>query len=562
MKNVNILLVEDDEEDILIIKEILRRSSFSNFVLEIEMRVAEAQRTLASREYDLVLLDYNLGPRNARDLIEGADLRAKLTPFIVLTGIAIEERDAEALQLGASDFIEKSHLAPELLARSIRYALSRAELLREQQRRDQQRIEMLEQQISSQKMAALGSLAGGVAHNFNNILAAILAASELLARRSGEQARPHAETIESLVLRGKGVVADLLNYTRGCDKDESECDAGEVIEEAYRLVRAGMPPSVEMALPNLPENCRVAANSDHLHQVVTNLLINACQAVQEVGTGTVLIAFDSLEMPRQRDQLNRSENQWLMIGNAKETEEVRTGAPNDSLKPRDYQLIRIEDTAGSLDPETVPDILEPFYTSRGLSGTGLGLASVRRNIQQMEGCLTLSIDPGRSTVFEVLIPAAESSDLADNGAGAIAENSGLPERARVCLVDDEEIVGENFSLLLSRHGFEVSYFANPLQALAELEASPEQWDVLLTDENMPELSGLDLAERVHSLRDDLPIILWSGRPLEERDDRLADIGVSRFLMKPIRIREIQEAIEQSIARDGQEASKREASMAH
>lgn len=112
MKNVNILLVEDDEEDIFIFKEILRKSSFSNYTLKTETRAVDALKTLKSSEYDLVLLDYNLGPRNARDLIEGADLRAKLIPFIVLTGISVEERDAESLELGASDFIEKSQLAP------------------------------------------------------------------------------------------------------------------------------------------------------------------------------------------------------------------------------------------------------------------------------------------------------------------------------------------------------------------------------------------------------------------------------------------------------------------
>lgn len=438
----------------------------------------------------------------------------------------------------------------------MRYALNHAELLREQQRRDQQRIEMLEQQINSQKMVALGTLASGVAHNFNNILTGILAASELLSHKSDKEAQAHAETIESLVLRGKGVVADLLNYTRATNKQESQCDAGEVIGEAYRLVRAGMPPSVEMKLPDLPENCQVSASSSHLHQVVTNLLINACQAVQERGTGSVSLAFDALELPSQNSELRRSAYQWLMIGNVENAEEIQSGIPTDSLEERNYQVIRIEDSAGSLDPEAVPLILEPFYTSRGLSDTGLGLASVSRNIKQMGGALALNIDPGRSTVFEILLPYPKSPNTTPDGNGEKTELSPSQENARICLIDDEEIVGSNFSHLLSRRGFDVSYFANPLQALEQLETSPEQWDVLLTDENMPEISGLELAERVRSIRDDLPIILWSGRPLEQ-DGPLEEIGISRFLMKPIRIRDIEDAIEQSMARNAFQGGERE-----
>ena len=378
----------------------------------------------------------------------------------------------------------------------------------------------LESQLrEAQKMDALGTLAGGIAHDFNNILGAILG-NVALAR--GEPGTPQAvgESLDEIAKasqRAKSLIDQILTFSRRQTPELTNQPLQPLLEETIKLLRATVPAGVrfELALAATPVQARV--NASQVSQVLINLCTNAWHALKD-GAGHVGLTLDVLEL----DQA--------------------PGPYADALPPGRYARIRVRDDGCGMDAATQARVFEPFFTTKTV-GTGLGLAVVHGIVKAHHGTITLTSAPGVGSVFEVLLPA---SDAPTSPAATAAAPPRLlrGEGRRVLYLDDDEAMVFMVTRMLARRGFQVSGFEVADEALAALRANPADFDLVVTDFNMPKASGLDVARAIARIRPGLPVVITSGYITDALREGAREAGVRHLVYKPNSIEELVAAIAQ------------------
>ena len=362
----------------------------------------------------------------------------------------------------------------------------------------------LEAQLrQSQKMEAVGTLAGGIAHDFNNLLTVIKLSVEG-ARSEISPDHPAAVSLHAIAhvaQRAENLVRQILTFGRTRSASRTAIVVNEALLEATSLLRATLPAGIRLvvALPEgLPLN--VSADPTQLQQVLINLGTNAWQAITR-GVGTITFG----------------------------ARRVRIEGAHLGLADGDYVALRVSDDGEGMAPETLERIFEPFFTTKGPGkGSGLGLSVVHGIVQSHGGAITATSTPGAGTTFDVYLAAAEAVPAPSVSAPKPATRSA---GGAIIYVDDELALMRPVLMLLGQLGYQATGFANPRDALAAVRADPLAVDLVLTDLNMPELSGIDLARELRAIRADLPIILVSGfAPLP--DEQLADHGIQHRLTKP------------------------------
>lgn len=386
------------------------------------------------------------------------------------------------------------------------------------QKQAQMDKERLEAQLrQSQKMEAIGTLAGGIAHDFNNILGAILGYGELAHQHVAEDSalRRYLDNVMHAAGRAKMLVDRILGFSRSGMGERVPVNLQFVVEETLELLEASLPKGIRLEKRLEAGDAAVIGDATRLHQVAMNLCTNAMQAMTR-GGGTLWVILERMQLT--------------------ETRPVSRGV----LAPRDYVRLVVEDTGTGIPVEVIERIFDPFFTTKGVGeGTGLGLSLVHGIVSDLGGGIDVVSKTGHGTRFEIWLPVAGETHKP-----VIEEERELPLAAgeTVMIVDDEQPLVALTGEMLARLGYEPVGFESSAAALRAFQTQPQRFDVILTDEAMPELTGTDLAREIRRLGSDVPIILMSGYGGTQLTTRAASNGVSEVLRKPLQSRELGEAL--------------------
>jgi PAS domain S-box-containing protein len=367
----------------------------------------------------------------------------------------------------------------------------------------------LEAQLrQSQRLEAIGTLAGGIAHDFNNILTTIIGNTELAAldAPAGGSLAETLDEIRRAGHRARALVRQILAFSRRREEtDRRPQPLAPIIEEVAGLLRAALPAGAALRVVVDPKAPDVLVDSSQIHQVLMNLGTNAWQALPS-GVGTIEIRLDDARVGRDEERTEHS------------------------LRPGRYARLQVIDTGSGIDAATAERIFEPFFTTKDPGqGTGLGLAVVHGIVLGHGGEVTVHSTPGVGTTMEILLPAVESAappaprptPQPDRGSGQV-----------IACVDDEAAIVRLTARVLELAGYSVMGFTNAADMLVVLGENPGAFDALLTDLNMPGISGLELAREALLLRPDLPIGLTSGYLTDELIREAKAVGVREIVHKP------------------------------
>jgi signal transduction histidine kinase/CheY-like chemotaxis protein len=386
--------------------------------------------------------------------------------------------------------------------------------------RNEREREALEARLhQAQRLESIGTLAGGIAHEFNNILGAIFGYAELaLSTLSGRsRARRHVQGILTSGERAQAVIRQILTFSRRSARSPRLIQPGPVVAEAVDLMRASLPTTVVIEATLDAGDSRVMADATELQQVVMNLCTNGAHAMK--NQGTLRLALDTVEA---RDGLALS---------------------HGSLPAGRYVRVGVRDAGSGIDPATLQRIFEPFFTTKGVGqGTGLGLSTVHGIVTQHGGALNVESRVGQGSLFQVYLP------LAGEGAVEPQERPGrrIPRGngETILIVDDEAPLVPLAEEMLAALGYEAVGFDKTAAAVRAFRAAPDRFDLVLTDEVMPEMTGTELAGTLHEIRPRLPVILMTGGGRSLDPHRLRDAGIREVVKKPL----LSAAIAETLAR--------------
>jgi signal transduction histidine kinase/ActR/RegA family two-component response regulator len=387
----------------------------------------------------------------------------------------------------------------------------------ERKEAEEERERLTAQLHQSQKMEALGTLAGGIAHEFNNILAIILGFADLAHRDVSPQSRVsrYIREIRLAGQRARELVQQILAFSRRRDVQYTPERLHLLVQDILRLLQASFPATMTIQHNANDDVGVVWVNAAQIHQMVMHLCTNAEHAMRHTG-GMLTVTLDTVDV----DTLFQAD------------------APH--LLPGSYARLTISDTGHGIAPEVIDHIFEPFFTTKDTGeGTGMGLAIVHRIVTNHGGDMTVDSAPGVGTTFRVYLP--RSSDL-DSHTTARPSTASSSERGRILFVDDETALVQVASDMLTHLGYEVRAVNSSLEALALFQAAPHDFDLVITDMTMPGLTGEELTHEVRRLRPDIPVILCTGFSHVMDATKAQGIGIDAFLLKPITIKDLDLAI--------------------
>lgn len=384
----------------------------------------------------------------------------------------------------------------------------------ERHRAEEARHRIETQLFQSQKMEALGSLAGGVAHDFNNLLSVMLNYAELLRVKvaGNADAERYVDHMLQSGQRAAELVKQILLFSRRQKQELRPLRVQDCVEDAVKLIRATIPRTVQVESSLQFDAPLVLADPTQLHQVLMNLCINAAQA-----------------MPERMGRID------IQLGAAVIKPEEAAGCPD--ARPGDYVVLSVTDNGCGMDADTLAHIFEPFFTTKSKGeGTGLGLSVVHGIIRGHNGFIVATSEKGQGTTLRVHIPVYRDGTEAQAAAASTEVLRGNGQH--VVFVDDEPAICGVTEHVLQSLGYRVTTFTDPMLALDAFKKDPKSVDLLLTDVNMPGMNGVELAKRFLSLRRELPVLLISGFSGTWTPENVRPLGILDLLQKPISPRQI------------------------
>jgi len=494
---LRVLFVEDDPKDLELSLMELQRSGFE-IRGDVVQDPEEFMRRLRTTNYDIVLSDYRLPGWTGMEALECLQQEGKDIPFILMTGSLGEETAVECIKRGAADYVLKDRLVR--LPVAVRHAMEERRL-----RVEHTRLE--EQLLQSQKMEAVGRLAGGVAHDFNNLMQIILSYAEMAVERSAmdPEERQDLEEIKKAANRAANLTRQLLAFSRKQVLDPKVLDLNAVLKDLEKMLPRLIGEDVDFRLILAPDLGRIKADPSQIENVIMNLAVNARDAMQYGGTLTI------------------------ETGNTEIDEEYARFHP--FLPPGRYVMITVTDTGVGMDAEVRSHIFEPFFTTKEAGkGTGLGLATVYGVVKQSGGYIWVYSEAGKGASFKILLPCVDESAV-EVKLGSDREESPRGSET-ILLVEDESSLRKLVSQLLRTWGYTVLEASHGEEAINMARIHPGPIDLLLTDVVMPAMSGRELAKRLVPLRDGIKILYMSGYT----DDTILQHGVldpgTALLQKP------------------------------
>ncbi|HEY9833658.1 MAG TPA: response regulator [Stenomitos sp.] len=615
---VRVLLVDDDEDDYILTRDLLSESQGIRFEVEWVSDWDCALEVMGQNQHDIYLLDYRLGEQNGLQLLQQAVAQGCRAPMILLTGQGDREIDIEAMKAGAADYLDKSQLRAPLLERSIRYAIERKraeQKIREQaalldiatdailvqnlqnqilfwnqgaQRmygwkaeevlgqdahqllctddngrrlKEVQTLVALEgnwygelQQVTqngkaiivesrwtlvqneqdqptsilivntditekkqleaqflrAQRMESIGTLASGIAHDLNNVLAPILMSVQLLALKlHDEQARQWLKILEDNARRGAELVKQVVSFARGVKGDRTLVQVRHIISEIRQIAKETFPKSIEVHSDLAPDLWTVCGDATQLHQVLMNLCVNARDALPDGGT--LSISAQNLFLDEQSARMNI---------------EAKAGS---------YIVITISDTGTGIPSEILDRIFEPFFTTKEVGkGTGLGLSTVIGIVKSHGGFVNVVSKLGQGTKFEVYLPALQETSI------PTTEDSDMPRGhgELILVVDDEAAIRQITQTSLETYSYKVLTASDGIEALAVYAQHKENINVVLIDMMMPVMDGPTTIRTLRRMNPEGKIVAVTGLVSDDKLAQARHLGVHTFLYKPYTAKEL------------------------
>jgi len=621
---VQVLLVDDDEDDYTLTRDLLAESP-TNFELEWVATYEAALAQIDQREYDVYLFDYRLGERNGLELLREAVNRGCQGPIILLTGQGAQEVDMEAIKAGAADYLDKSQISSPWLERSIRYAIERQQAqqkIREQAalldvatdgilvinlqdqilfwnkgaqqiygwdseelldkdahkllfkeeklprlaeiqqivalkgnwygelqqvtkqgkeitvqsrwtlvqnyRQQPQSILIVNSDITekkqleaqflrAQRMESIGTLAGGIAHDLNNVLAPILMSVQLLALSipDDDRSQQWLEILENNTKRGADLVKQVVSFARGIKGDHTIVQVRHLLGEIRQIAQETFPKLIKIKTDIPPNLWTVSGDATQLHQVFMNLCVNARDALTDGGT--LSISGQNLAIDEHYARMNLDAQVGL------------------------YIVITVADTGAGIPPEILDRIFEPFFTTKELGqGTGLGLSTVMGIIKSHGGFVNVYSELGQGTKFKVYLPAVKAADTESE------EQLELPigQKELVLLVDDEAAIREITKTSLETYQYRVMMASDGIEAIALYTEYQDDISIVLVDMMMPEMNGPNTIRSLQEINPQVKIIAVSGLAASDKLNQASIMGIKTFLYKPYTAQELLTAIKE------------------
>jgi PAS domain S-box-containing protein len=363
-----------------------------------------------------------------------------------------------------------------------------------------------------QKMEALGTLAGGIAHDFNNILMPILINTEmaLLDEAEASPTSRQLKLVREAANRGKDLVKQIITFSRQKDPEKSIIKVNPIIKEALKFLRSSIPKNIEIVDHIKAESATALADPTQIHQVLMNLCSNAAYAMRENG-GILGVRLSEIDVGSD------------------------LAAKHIDLKPGPYLRLVVNDTGQGMTPEIQERAFDPFFTTKAPGeGTGMGLAVVHGIVKNLGGAITVYSEVGRGTTFNVFLPRLRGGQEAE----AKALESLPAGKERILFIDDEEIQIRSVLPMLERLGYQVVGQTDPKKALEIFQNRPKAFDLVMTDQTMPAMTGEKLTAKLLRLRPDIPVILCTGFSETIDEEKAKAMGIRAFLLKPFSVKEI------------------------
>jgi nitrogen-specific signal transduction histidine kinase/CheY-like chemotaxis protein len=352
----------------------------------------------------------------------------------------------------------------------------------------------------SRRMQMIGSLASGIAHNFNNIIGAILGYSEMVEPQlaPGSKSARQVDEIRRAAERGRDLIDNILTFGRRRDGRVQSVRVRSVFEEAASLLCASLPASVELIMADVPADIAVSGEPAQLQQVILNLCTNAAQAME--NGGSIRVTAEPKDVP------------------------APLALSHGELAPGRFVCLSVADTGRGFDESVAQRLFEPFFTTRR-AGTGLGLATVYEIVRDYDGAMNVQSKPGHGSRFEVWLPA-----LVD---GTAAAARGLPfgRGETVLIVESERLLRDEE--MLAALGYEPVGFERADDAIAACRSAPARFDAVVIGHTAANVTDLEVARVLHGLMPGHPILLASASTIDVSVDELAEAGISEVLRRPL-----------------------------
>jgi PAS domain S-box-containing protein len=365
-------------------------------------------------------------------------------------------------------------------------------------------IELERNLIQAQKMESIGTLAGGIAHDFNNILGIIIANAELAVNDVPDTspAKEYLDEIRSASLRASALVKQILCFARKSLAERNPIQISPIIKNSLGLLRASIPATIEISQDLSCGFDTVLADPTQISQVVMNLCTNAAQAMGEYG-GVLKVTLKNVELKKQDEALD--------------------------VEPGRYVKLTVRDTGHGIEPEIANRIFDPYFTTKEVGkGTGMGLSVVHGIVRSYDGMITVTSEPGKGSVFEVLFPVIEAETKQK-----VKEPEALPTgNERILFVDDEQSLVKVVRRILEQLGYEVETKINPVEALELFRSGPDRFDLVITDMSMPQMTGKRLVKEILNIRADMPIVLCTGYHEKISEEKARGLGIKDYVTKP------------------------------
>ena len=414
----------------------------------------------------------------------------------------------------AEESLKRAHNSLELRVQERTAELSQAYEALQHEMKEREKMEG--QLRQSQKMEAIGTLAGGIAHDFNNILAAILGFTEMAAEDVAD--RPEVErnlrNVLKSAMRARELVKQILAFSRKTSHERTPLSLSSVINETVHLLRASIPSTIEITLTNTATSDTILAAPIEIQQILMNLATNASLAMQDKG-GTLEVSLTDIDFAPESPVLG------------------------PDVIPGEYLQLLVKDTGIGMTPDVMKRVFEPFFTTREVGkGTGMGLAVVYGIVKDLQGTITVESTPGVGSTFRVFLPKIKAEQKEEQ-----PQTAQIPGgRERILFLDDEDMIVEWGEAVLERLGYQVTALTDSTEALKTFSSDPSQFDLVITDQTMPGIPGLQLSKELLKIRPDIPIILCTGHSDTVSPEMAKEAGIREFLMKPLVKQELAQVI--------------------
>ncbi len=387
----------------------------------------------------------------------------------------------------------------------------------ERRQAEEKHLQLEKQLRHSQKMEAIGILAGGIAHEFNNLLTPILGYTEMLIKKQSEDSadKKNLDQIYCAGKRGKSLVEQILAYGRKSMSERMNIQLKSIVEDALKFLKHSIPSTISIKQEFDLDLPKIFANPNEIHQVIVNLCVNACHAMPEDGT--------------------------LLIGLKNEGFRKFVNLQERKLEG-DFVCLYIHDTGYGINQSTLESIFDPFFTTKDVGqGTGLGLSVVQGIVEQLGGHIVVDSKIGKGTIFRIYLPVSQKKEEKP----FIQAPKALPHgNENILLVDDEHTLRDLAIMMLEMIGYQVTGLTDCTKALELFKNNSHDFDLAILDYGMPKMNGKQLAEKLKEIRPDIPIILCTGyhsiaedESIQEREWKINDI-----LTKPYQLEEISQVV--------------------